>query len=94
MPGAFSPVHIFVVLLVALIVLGPKELPKVARGLARALRELRALRARLDEEFQLLLDDDDDSAPSAEHKPEEAHTPPPELPGAPTPTPTPTEHAD
>jgi TatA/E family protein of Tat protein translocase len=93
MPGAFSPVHIFVVLLVALIVLGPKELPKVARGVARALRELRALRARLDEEFQLLLDDDD-SAPRAEHKPEE-HTPsPPELPGAPTLTPPPSEHAD
>jgi TatA/E family protein of Tat protein translocase len=92
MPGAFSPVHIFVVLLVALIVLGPKELPKVARGLARALRELRALRARLDEEFQLLLDDDE-STPSAEHKPED-HTAPPELPGATTSTPPPAEHAD
>ncbi len=89
MPGAFSPVHIFVVLVVALIVLGPKELPKVARGLGRALRELRALRARLDEEFQLLLDDDD-ATPSAEHKPPAEYTPPPELPGAPTPS----EHAD
>jgi TatA/E family protein of Tat protein translocase len=58
MAGAFSPVHILIVLTVALIVLGPKELPKVARGMARALRELRALRARLDEEFQLLLDDE------------------------------------
>lgn len=59
MPGAFSPVHIFIVLLVALIVLGPTELPKVARAGARLLRELRALRARLDEEFQLLLEDDE-----------------------------------
>jgi Sec-independent protein translocase protein TatA len=59
MPGAFSPVHIFIVLLVALIVLGPTELPKVARSGARLLRELRALRARLDEEFQLLLEDDE-----------------------------------
>ncbi len=91
MPGAFSPVHIFIVLLVALIVLGPKELPKVARGLARALRELRALRARLDEEFHLLLDEDE-PGPSSPHSPDE-HAPP-ELPSASTPTPPPTEHAD
>jgi Sec-independent protein translocase protein TatA len=48
-----------VVLVVALVVLGPKELPKVARTGARALRELRALRARLDEELHTILDDDE-----------------------------------
>jgi TatA/E family protein of Tat protein translocase len=57
--GALSPFHILVVLVVALIVLGPKELPKVARAGAKALRELRALRARLDEEIQGLLEDDE-----------------------------------
>ena len=92
MPGAFSPVHIFIVLVVALIVLGPKELPKVARGLGRALQELRALRARLDEEFQGLLDDHD-SAPSTEDSPE-PHAAAPGLPGAPDPSPPPAEHAD
>ena len=66
MPGAFSPVHIFIVLLIALIVLGPTELPKVVRAGGRALRELRALRARLDEEFQLLLEDDEPGT-DAEH---------------------------
>ncbi len=92
MPGAFSPVHIFIVLLVALIVLGPKELPKVARGLARALRELRALRARLDEEFQFLLDDDE-PGPSATHPGPEESPVHRELPDA-TPAPPPTERAD
>jgi Sec-independent protein translocase protein TatA len=58
--GALSPVHILIVLTVALIVLGPEELPKVARRGARVLRELRALRARLDEEIHGLLDEDPD----------------------------------
>ncbi|HSO96090.1 MAG TPA: twin-arginine translocase TatA/TatE family subunit [Acidimicrobiia bacterium] len=58
-PGAFSPAHILIVLTVALIVLGPKELPKVVRSAAKAMRELRALRARLDEEIHALLDDEE-----------------------------------
>jgi TatA/E family protein of Tat protein translocase len=57
--GALSPFHVLVVLVVALIVLGPKELPKVARAGAKALRELRALRARLDEEIHTLLEEDE-----------------------------------
>lgn len=62
-PGAFSPAHILIVLTVALVVLGPKELPKVVRAGAKAMRELRALRARLDEELHALIDDDDDLQP-------------------------------
>ena len=64
MTGLFSPVHILIVLTVALIVLGPQELPKVARSTAKVLRELRALRARLDEELHLLIEDDDDPDPA------------------------------
>jgi Sec-independent protein translocase protein TatA len=56
--GALSPVHILIVLTVALIVLGPEELPKVARRGAKVLRELRALRARLDEEIHDLLEEE------------------------------------
>ena len=58
MTGLLSPVHILIVLTVALIVLGPQELPKVARQTAKVLRELRALRERLDEELHVLIDDD------------------------------------
>jgi TatA/E family protein of Tat protein translocase len=59
-PGAFSPAHILIVLTVALVVLGPKELPKLVRAAAKAMRELRALRARLDEELHAILDDEED----------------------------------
>ena len=62
-PGAFSPAHILIVLTVALIVLGPKELPKVVRAGAKAMRELRALRARLDEELHALIDDEEEAQP-------------------------------
>jgi Sec-independent protein translocase protein TatA len=58
--GAFSPAHILIVLTVALVVLGPKELPKVVRSAAKVMRELRALRARLDEELHAMLDDEED----------------------------------
>ena len=61
--GAFSPAHILIVLTVALIVLGPKELPKIVRSAAKAMRELRALRARLDEELHTMLDDEEDAQP-------------------------------
>ena len=68
MTGLLSPVHILIVLTVALIVLGPQELPKVARSTAKVLRELRALRARLDEELHILIDDD---APDPAPRPEQ-----------------------
>ncbi len=35
--------EIIVILLVAYLVVGPEDLPKVARGIAKALRQLRAL---------------------------------------------------
>lgn len=75
MTGLLSPVHILIVLTVALIVLGPQELPKVARSGARALRELRALRARLDEELHLLIDEDD-PGPDRSPRPEQPTTSP------------------
>lgn len=85
MTGAFSPVHILVVLTVALIVLGPKELPRVARGLGRLLRELRALRERLDEELHVLVSEVEDG--------DEA-TPKPEIPEASEPAPGATKVAE
>ena len=62
--GALSPVHILIVATVALIVLGPEELPKAARRAGRLLRELRALRARLDEEIHTLLEDEEPGSDS------------------------------
>jgi TatA/E family protein of Tat protein translocase len=72
-PGAFSPAHILIVLTVALVVLGPKELPKLVRAAAKAMRELRALRARLDEELHAMLDDEEDGDVDLGPAKEEVH---------------------
>lgn len=51
--GAFSFSHIILVLLVALIVFGPKKLPEVGRTLGSALREFR----KASREFSSCLED-------------------------------------
>jgi Sec-independent protein translocase protein TatA len=55
---ALAPGHVLVVVLVALVVLGPSELPKVVRGVARFRRELVLLRRRLDDEIGSILNTD------------------------------------
>ena len=39
--GAFSPLHWVVVLVIALLVFGPRKLPEVGRGLGTAIRGFR-----------------------------------------------------
>jgi sec-independent protein translocase protein TatA len=36
--GLFSPLHLLIILVIALIVLGPKRLPEAGRGLGEAIR--------------------------------------------------------
>jgi sec-independent protein translocase protein TatA len=36
--GLFSPMHLLIILVIALIVLGPKRLPEAGRGLGEAIR--------------------------------------------------------
>jgi len=49
---SLSPVKILVVLIVALIVLGPEKLPQVARQMGAAWGDLRRLRSRLESEVR------------------------------------------
>jgi TatA/E family protein of Tat protein translocase len=50
--GAFSPLHILVVAVVALLVLGPDQLPKAARTLGTTMREFRRVQAHLHSELR------------------------------------------
>ena len=57
-----GPLELIVVLIVALIVLGPQRLPDVARSLGRGMREFRGALERSD-------DDEDDPEPEYGYEP-------------------------
>ena len=42
--GALHPIHLLVVLLVVLLVFGPKKLPELAKGVGESLKELKRAR--------------------------------------------------
>ena len=79
--------ELIVILVVALVVLGPKRLPEVARTIGKAMAEFRRQTADVMQEFQVqgLLDDE----PRREAKASEAKAPEANAPAAPTPPPTP-----
>ena len=64
-----GPLELLVVLIIALIVLGPQRLPEVARSVGRGMREFRSA---LDH------DDEDDYEPEPEPEPEPTSKPEPE----------------
>jgi Tat protein translocase TatB subunit len=57
--------ELVVILVVALIVLGPKRLPEVARSIGRAVAEFRRQSNEVMEEFQTQIDADERSAGAA-----------------------------
>jgi len=62
--------ELVVIMVVALIVLGPKRLPEAAKGLGRALREFRRATSSLTEELndaQIMLDEETREAQRALH---------------------------
>jgi sec-independent protein translocase protein TatA len=62
--SAPGPLEMMVILVVALLVLGPQRLPEVARSVGRGMRELK-------DSFQGIGDDDDDHPYVAEELEEE-----------------------
>jgi len=50
--GAFSPIHILIVALVALLVLGPEQLPKIARQAGHGFQEFRRVQQHLRTELR------------------------------------------
>jgi len=72
--------ELIVILVVALVVLGPKRLPEVARTLGKAMAELRRQTSDIVEEFQVqgMVDDEKPrrpKAPAASSTPTAATTP-------------------
>ena len=65
--GIENPVHLLFIAVVALIVLGPKRLPALARALGQAVREFRAALERGEEEGP---DDDDEGEDEPEDEAE------------------------
>jgi sec-independent protein translocase protein TatA len=61
MLGNIGPLEIVVVLIIALVVFGPKRLPELGRSLGKGIREFRG-------SISGESDDDDDESPSAPHK--------------------------
>ncbi len=69
MPSSLGPAEILVILLVALIVLGPSRLPQAGRQVGKALAEVRRWSNSFQNEIRDVLDPDDDppfaSSPSS-----------------------------
>jgi TatA/E family protein of Tat protein translocase len=63
--GAFSPLHWLIIGVVALLVLGPDQLPKLARQLARAYNEIARVRRHLSTELRDVVSEFDMTTPQS-----------------------------
>jgi sec-independent protein translocase protein TatA len=77
LPGAFSPVHLAVIAIVALLVLGPDKLPELARKASRLHREYKKIVATLDDNTHDFVPEDLKSAMPSSLQPPPAATSPP-----------------
>jgi sec-independent protein translocase protein TatA len=60
MPGSIGPMELIIVLVIALIVLGPKKLPEVGRSVGKGMREFKDSLNGITND-----DDDDEDEPSS-----------------------------
>jgi sec-independent protein translocase protein TatB len=73
-PPGLNPIHVLVVLVVALIVLGPEKLPDAARTLGRFINDVRTWSATMQAEARDMLD--------VAHRSDEAEPQPADLNGS------------
>jgi Tat protein translocase TatB subunit len=87
MPTSLGPAEILVILVVALIVLGPNRLPGAARQVGKALAEVKRWSAGIQDEMRDVLNTEPEPAPHPEPKPsaEASASPPPPTPSTPAP---------
>lgn len=60
-----GPAEIMVILLIALIVFGPKRLPEIGKTVGKGLREFRKATQDIKDEFTQTMDDEDEGTPSS-----------------------------
>ena len=65
-----QPTHLIFILLVALLVLGPKRLPEVGRQLGKGMRDFRSAMAGIDEKTRDIFDPATVELPSHDPEPE------------------------
>jgi TatA/E family protein of Tat protein translocase len=87
--GIENPVHLLFIALVALLVLGPKRLPKLARAVGQGIREFRGALEQAASEPAESTTQPPETPAAAAHVPETPATPAhvPEAPTAPVPVP-------
>jgi sec-independent protein translocase protein TatA len=71
-----GPAEIIVILLIALIVFGPKRLPEIGKTVGKGLREFRQATQDVKNELSLNLDDDDDEPDPSSRTPQSSSAPP------------------
>jgi sec-independent protein translocase protein TatA len=71
-----GPTELLVVLLIALIVFGPKRLPEVGRTVGKGLREFRRATDEIRGEIQSTMEDDEPAEPQKDGQPTTADAPP------------------
>ena len=71
-----GPAELLVILLVALLVVGPRRLPELGRRVGRAMRELRRSSEEFRRSFDYDVDDEDDLHPNGKDRSSPAASPP------------------
>jgi sec-independent protein translocase protein TatA len=80
-----GPAEMIVILLIALVVFGPKRLPEIGRTVGKSLREFRRATQDLRDEFEGTLDADEAAPPDAPAADASTATAPPKVETTPNP---------